>query len=204
MADSIANSWPRIEAWLNSNAPDAAKRLHPGASDEQIAALDATLAVALPDDLKESLRIHNGAEELGVFPSSDTSGLDLMAFSPLTAEEIANEWKMWKGLIDGGEFEDRTTNPTHGICSDWWSNSWIPIATNGSGDFQCVDLAPTESGTVGQIIGAWHDDDERQLIASSLADYLQWIADGLENGKYEFEEDEGIIQADDDEDEDEL
>ena len=194
MADSITNSWSRIRAWLNSNAPDAAQRLQPGATDAQLQTLEAALGLTLPDDLKDSLRIHNGGEESGVFPSSDS--LDMMGFSPLTTEEIVNEWTMWKGLIDAGEFQHRTTEADHGIRSEWWSNSWIPIAGNGGGDFQCVDLAPTESGTVGQIIGAWHDDTERQLIAPSLADYLQMLADGLEHGKYAYEEDEGVFQMD--------
>jgi len=194
MADSVANSWSRIRAWLNSNAPDAAERLQPGATDGQIQTLETALGVTLPDDLKDSLRIHNGGEESGVFPSSDS--LDMMGFSPLTTEEIVNEWTMWKGLIDGGEFHVRTSEADDGICSDWWSNSWIPIAGNGGGDFQCVDLSPTESGTMGQIIGAWHDDTERQLIASSLANYLQMLADGLENGKYAYEDEEGIVQTD--------
>ena len=201
MADAVSNSWSRIEAWLNSNAPDAAEQLQPGASDDDIASLEAAIGTVLPDDLKESLRIHNGGDESGVFPTSDPSGLDTMGFSPLSAEQIASEWKTWKELIDAREFEGSTTNPADGIASDWWSNSWIPIAGNGGGDFQCVDLAPTASGTVGQIIGAWHDDDERHLIASSLADYLQRIADGLENGQYIYEEDEGIIPADEDDDE---
>lgn len=194
MADSVADSWARIRAWLDSNAPDAAERLQPGATDVQIQKLETALGVSLPDDVRDSLRTHNGGEESGVFPSSDS--LDMMGFSPLTTEEIVNVWTMLKGLVDGGEFQDRTTDTDDGICADWWTNSWIPIAGNGGGDFQCVDLSPTDSGTVGQIIGAWHDDSERQLIAPSLADYLQTLADGLESGKYEYEEDEGIVQAD--------
>ncbi len=194
MADSVADSWSRVRAWLDTNAPDAADRLQPAASEAQIQMLEAALGMTLPSDLRAFLEIHNGGDDTGIFPSSDS--FDMLGFSPLATEEIVDAWRMLKELVDGGEFGDRTSDADPGIRSDWWCTSWIPIASNGGGDFQCVDLSPTDSGTAGQIIGAWHDDNERQLIAPSLADYLRMLADGLESGKYAYEEDDGIVQID--------
>ena len=53
MADSITNSWSRIRAWLNSNAPDAAQRLQPGATNAHLQTLEAAGLEALEGFVSE-------------------------------------------------------------------------------------------------------------------------------------------------------
>ena len=90
MADPVAKSWSRIQNWLIHNADVVAENLQPGATDEEIAALETKLGVPMPDDLRASLEVHNGAEETGIFPTSDANGHSLTGFHPLSAQHIAS------------------------------------------------------------------------------------------------------------------
>lgn len=55
----IAESWEKIIEWGNRNAPEMLTDLNPGASEEQIAALEVELGQSIPADFRESLLIHN-------------------------------------------------------------------------------------------------------------------------------------------------
>ena len=198
MADMIFNLWSRIGKSLESQAAAALEMLQSPADEEDILQLGETLGVVLPDDLKNSLRAHNGCPESGLFPSSDSLGIFTMGFSPLSIQQIVAVWQRLNVMAKGGEFEGCCAEPDDGIRADWWNPGWIPIADNGGGDYQCVDLVPTEAGTRGQIIGVWHDDVERHLIAPSLSEYLRQIADGFDKGALRYDENEGSVSTCDD------
>lgn len=53
--------WKRVEAWLESNAPELLPLLQPGASEEDIRRTEALLNVTFPEDIRESYRLHNGS-----------------------------------------------------------------------------------------------------------------------------------------------
>jgi cell wall assembly regulator SMI1 len=52
--------WGRLESWLKKNAPEVLDDLNPWASESEVLELETALGFNLPEDLKESLRIHNG------------------------------------------------------------------------------------------------------------------------------------------------
>jgi cell wall assembly regulator SMI1 len=187
--------WLRIEDWLRDNAPKCLDVLASGASDTQISELEEHLSIQLPEDVKASYRIHNGqtAYEYGLF-----NGCEF-----LSLERIKNEWQIWKDLLDSGTFQsadgqDQGCDPDLGVANVWWSAKWIPLTYDGSGNHDCLDLAPAEGGKVGQIISMWHDDAERKIIAPSFRDWLQSYAEGLESGKFVFSDEyNGIVNVDD-------
>ncbi|QDU57901.1 SMI1/KNR4 family protein [Aeoliella mucimassa] len=190
---NIQASWQSLEAWLAENVPSLADALPGPTSGQAIQAIEKRIGFAFPADLKESYLTQNGVEygegELNIFP-----GLaDEMAFCLLPIEQIGDEWKIWKELIDDGDFDDAAADPDTGIDEVWWSEGWIPVAGNGCGDFICVDMKPSSEGSVGQVIYAPHDMDERKLIAPSWAAYLQLIVKGVESGALTYDEDEGLI-----------
>lgn len=191
--NQIIPTWSRIEAWLLKNWPDALDKLRPAAPEAEIQSTERLLGLSFPEELKQFYRLHDGSHDLGLFPSSDASGWDEIAFSPLPLEEVRSDWASWKHLIDIGEFAGQSGQPAAGIRADWWNCGWIPIAGNGGGDFQCIDMAPAEAGRSGQVISVWHESGRRELIARSLSDYLRRLADGLESGKYCHKEGYGIV-----------
>lgn len=167
MADSneVAGSWERIDAWLQKKAKRIYRSLAPGATDEQIIALEQQLGVTLADDVRASFRVHNGAAESDLFPSSEP---DDMAYSLLSLDEVAEAYASMR---------------------KWphWRDGWIPLVTNGGGDYQVVDLAS------GEIIEANHETGETAILAPSWTARLWELAEGLERKRYKYDSDSGII-----------
>ena len=187
--------WSRIESWLRVNAPQILETLQPGISDTQITELENFLSIRFPEDVRSSYRIHNGQS------SYEYGFIDGREF--LSVERIKDEWQVWKELLDSGTFQkedgqDQGSDPAPGICNVWWSPKWIPLTYDGSGNHDCLDLNPTDRGTVGQIITMWHDDATREIVAPSFRAWLQQYAEGLESGRFIFSEEyAGIVNVDD-------
>jgi cell wall assembly regulator SMI1 len=199
----VRESWGWIEAWLNTNASPLRKSLRRAAKDGAIEELQGKLGLSLPTDFAESVRFHDGQKpdaEHGLFPVTDDTLGPLPACRLLSLAEMFRHWEQMKQLRDGGEFAGWTPEPARGVRSDWWNPGWVPIADNGGGDYFCLDLAPGKGGTTGQVIIFYHDMSDRPRVAPSYAAWLEQLAEGLESGRYVFDEDEGIIEAVEDED----
>jgi cell wall assembly regulator SMI1 len=180
----VADSWKRIAKWLKDNA-SGFKPLKKGVAAGEFAAAEKELGFKLPAELRESYRAYSGDDSRQIFPCSDGISFYLMPF-----ETVVREWKMMKELADLGEFNDidgRVKNDKE-IRRTWWNANWIPFAGNGGGDYFCVDLDPAEGGTKGQVIHFRHDAEDRTLLSRSLRGFLYELANGLDDGKYRYEE----------------
>jgi cell wall assembly regulator SMI1 len=173
--------WQRIESWLKQNAPDQFSALQPGASDADIKKAEEALSCELPGDVKESYRIHDGIRA-GVGPL--VAGWRLLSLATIVKE--------WQALTDASADEtldddlEELSDPQ--IKSSWWNPLWIPVASNSSGDFICVDLDPQPIGNSGQVISFLHADPARKLLARDLKSWLDEFAGDLEAGKYKLED----------------
>ena len=185
-AASISSLWARFDAWLAAHAPDLATSLRPGATDEQIAATEAVLGVAFPDDVRASYRVHDGQDE-------DAEPVVPVARELLSLARIDQEWGVWKELLDSGTFAEMKGAPMGPIKTDWWNARWIPLTYDGSGNHDCLDLDPAEDGHVGQMISFWHDEAGRLLEAPSFTAWLSALVDGCEAGRYAYVPDEGLV-----------
>ena len=189
-ANTMQDLWTRFETWLEVNAPMVLETLQPGATEEQFAQVEKMLSIELPEDFKAVYRIHNGQ-------INDNEGF-LYGREMLSLERIQNEWKVWKELLDTGEFDGIKSEPTTTIRDDWWNARWIPITWDGAGNHHCLDLDPTTENAMGQIIDFWHDDPTRSVEAGSFG---SWISDYLEKceaGKYVYSESyAGIVSRED-------
>lgn len=183
----VADSWKRIGKWLQENAP-AWKPLKKGATAKQLEAAQAALGLELPEDVRESYRVHNGSDEAGFFPSNEAAGYYLMTLS-----EAVQDWKRWKSLAEAGEFERVRPKADKGIRGDWWNAAWVPFASNGGGDHYCIDLAPAAGGKKGQVITMDHESGEHKLLGDSLRQWLGRFANDLEDGRYRYDEKEGLV-----------
>jgi cell wall assembly regulator SMI1 len=187
----MQNIWNRIESWCAQYAPDVLTRLNPGATEEQLRASEEKLGVTFPEEMRQLYAIHNGQKDGGFSP--------LPVGDWLSLDDIFDQWDVWEELRRGGEFDGVTSEPDAGVSDAWWNASWIPITHDGGGNHYCVDLAPAEGGTIGQIITMWHDDGARNLVAASLTGWLTRIADGMESGEYVFSPEEyGEVTSRDD------
>jgi len=186
-------TWDRIERWLRTNAPQVYDSLRPGATDQQLDEAERRLDVIFPEPVRQSYRLHDGQEPDG------PALIDAWEF--LSLERILDEWKVWKQLLDAGEFARSRSKPDPGIRTDWWAPRWLPLTYSGSGDHHCLDLDPAPGGTLGQIILMYHDMTERPLVAPSFEAWLGKFADDLEAGEYVLSEDDGGLVRRDEVDE---
>ncbi len=177
-------AWERIERWLMAHAPQVAAGLNPPASEAELAETEAALGVQFPADFRAAYLRHNGQK-----PDAPSliDGWDL-----LSLERIRDEWQTWNELLAGGEFAGAESEGDGVfVRRDWWNPGWIPITYNGSGDHQCLDLAPGPEGTVGQIIEMWHDEGARPLLAASFGEWFDHFAEEVAAGRFEYTEETG-------------
>lgn len=190
MPIQIQLQWDKIESWLKLHAPATFEGLNPPATEQQIAEAEAALGIRFPAAVVESFRIHNGQ-------SSESPWL-FNGWEFLSLERIVDEWGVWKGLLDGGDFEGCTSEVSDYTVQDWWSPLWIPLTYDACGNHDCLDLNPGVKGQSGQIIKMWHDGEERPLEAESYAAWLEQFASDMEAGRYQMSEEYGAIMLTDD------
>ncbi len=170
--------WRTIDAWLQSHAPDVFAGLNPPASQQQIIHAEATLGIKFPTEVLSTFRIHNGQRY-------DSPWL-FEGWEFLSLERVVDEWQIWKGLVDCGDFNDMRSESSDLTVQDWWNPLWIPLTYDGCGNHDSLDLNPGPNGRRGQIIKMWHDDSERPLVAPSYAEWIAGFAADLERGRCPF------------------
>lgn len=175
--------WRRIEDWLSANAPQLLDELPEGASEDDIHGVESALGIELPADLRDSLAIHDGDDDVGI----------AIGWCLLSTTQIVESWLFWHEFM--GTSEPSPGVPDKGVAPVWWSDGWIPVSQNMSGDYDCVDLAPDEAGNSGQVIRVWHDKPQRQVQAASFRDWLEQLADGFESGRYVYDSADDLIAA---------
>lgn len=179
---SVAESWTRIRDWLGGHAPDYPCELNDGASDLKISSMEQDFGT-LPDDFKESLRIHDG----GCFWIPPTHG----AFFSLN--DMWDSWTMYRELQERDEY---------GVGDDWipmditgpikavfWNRKRIYL-TDNSGDHLTLDLDPPADGIYGQIIHTSHEVGPTKVLAPSWSAFLAQLVESLETGQYVYLEHE--------------
>ncbi|GME79837.1 unnamed protein product [Ambrosiozyma monospora] len=65
-----------------------------------------------------------------------------------------------------------------------WSSKWIPITSDGAGDYECIDLNPTWKGRWGQVILRTEASDF-VLQGKSFKDYFSKLVKDVLDGKYD-------------------
>lgn len=180
MTTTVTESWARIESWLAANAPEIRESLNPPAASGELEDLATTIGQELPADLVASYRIHDGqADDAagGMMPFGENYG-DI-GHSLASLEEVIMDYEMMTELLEGGDFVGIEKEPHDAIKAAPWNKGWIPIANDGGGDYHCVDLDPGPKGTWGQIITVV-EGPTQAVIADSLAEWLQMVADEME------------------------
>lgn len=180
-ARSVAHSWDRIERWLQAHAPEVPPTLRPGASKMQIAAFEQATELALPEDVRESLLIHDGQEE------SHPGAIVGEPFDPL--QKIESTLGYYRQLCEEYEQSDAscgldidcTSYPVDAIRCRHFNWKWIAM---GDWDGNCygIDLDPGPNGVSGQVINFGRDEEKKYVLAMSWAHFLEDVADELEAG----------------------
>jgi cell wall assembly regulator SMI1 len=202
MADEIAAACSRIETWLSLHAPSWVEQQGPRpplfrqpAEEKEIEQLEAHCRVQLPDRDRRLWRLHDGCRKRSYPIALRPAGRTWWRI--LSISEVAHDWDLRGKIAAAHPFGGaaRTIGPVRRV---WWNVRWIPIAEDGTGDFVCLDMDPAEGGKPGQLVLYMHDSDERQVIHSSLSEWLCEFADDLERGDYVFVDDVIELRAKED------
>jgi cell wall assembly regulator SMI1 len=179
---SVTAIWTRLEHWLQENVIELHESLQKGVSAQQISKLEQHLGVNLPEDYKLFLGLCNG--------QSETAKAGFYNGELLSLSSLKFQWGIWKKLLEDGSFNNSQSKPAPGIRNDWWNPRWIPFTHDGGGNHLCLDLEPSDGGTVGQVITMWHDSQERELMFPSFTAWLEFVLEGLESGEIVFDPEE--------------
>ncbi len=182
----------RLDQWLETHLPELHADLAPGATDAAIAEFEQQVGRAFPESLKALYRWHDGQRvEVNTGPFY---GLIFLSLA-----DARKHWASWLEIIEESSAEDladlsafsKSVKP--GVVKALYaSRYWIPFAYDYGGNHLGVDLDPGERGTVGQVINFGRDEDDKFVLADSLAAFLEWLVDQLESGNVVIrEEDDG-------------
>ncbi|KAF2205849.1 cell wall assembly and cell proliferation coordinating protein [Delitschia confertaspora ATCC 74209] len=98
----VSHSWKRIDRWVEDHYEELFDNLCEGATSNDVNELEHELDATLPQDVRESLQIHDG-QERGGLPTGIIFGCML-----LDCEEIVMEWQNWRKVAE----EYLTQKPT--------------------------------------------------------------------------------------------
>jgi cell wall assembly regulator SMI1 len=159
--------------------------LDKGASEDEIALAERAVGCLFPPDLRHLLSLHNGSKEYQVLPG----------WALFSAQRIVDEWKCWEGLyhtqFKPEKYDCEPAGPIQG--DEWWRLRWIPFCGDGGGNHLCVDMDPADGGRVGQVITMWHDQADRKIVADTLTEFIEIIAQDFEDGELTWDEEWGGV-----------
>ncbi|KAL2118342.1 hypothetical protein VTJ04DRAFT_8002 [Mycothermus thermophilus] len=86
----VSASWRKIDAWAEENYPELFDQLCEGCTVNDLNELEHQLDCSLPQDVRDSLQIHDGQERGG-----NPTGI-IFSHMLLDCEEIVQEWENWR------------------------------------------------------------------------------------------------------------
>ncbi len=167
----------RLDAALRAVHPEFLAAHAPGATIEQIDALEALTGKPLPGTLRDLLAWHNGVGTRGALATFDGP------WNFMSVEQIIEAIEMLRDLLEH-EQDWKQQN--------WWGYDWIPFLEDNFGDHVCVDLdgggtlendgQPFTGGVAGQIMQFDHAAELRVVVAPSLDIWLTALVQAIEEG----------------------
>ena len=176
--------WARIETVLGRIAPRVLAALPPGATEEEIEAVEAVMGVELPEDVRDSYRCHDGLPGVLI-------GWHAALYS---LGEMVDDWR--ERAVDAGDppWDEREEDGV--IRRDIsWSAGWIPFIGIGNGDVICIDLDPPTPERRGQVIDWSHEGWRARYETAGLREFLEDFATDLEADRYQVDETGGAWSA---------
>lgn len=159
--------------------PDLRDAVRPPASEADLDRLEALVGASLPGELRELYRQHDGQ-------TYDGPGF-FLDWMWLPVADVEREIRGWREQDEAAfdEADENLVSDTAGAVSEvYWNPMWLPVASDGGGNFLVVDLAPGPAGTRGQVVNAGRDEELRFVLGNSLGEFLErmnaWLTGGLD------------------------
>ncbi|KAI1498497.1 glucan synthesis regulatory protein [Biscogniauxia marginata] len=101
----VSHSWARIDRWADENYPELFDQLCEGCTNNDMNELEHQLDCSLPQDVRDSLAIHDGQERGG-----NPTGI-IFSHMLLDCEEIVQEWDQWRRVNQQYLLETNVVKP---------------------------------------------------------------------------------------------
>lgn len=152
--------------------------LNPPATMHAIEAAEREIGAEFPEDIKTLYLTHNGENPEG-------PGLFFgLSFLPL--ESMLAEWRLLAEL-DKNEGQEGVSYsfPELWIQQEKHiSNGWIPIGSDGKGNYIGFDLSPYVNGRTGQIINFGRKNEVKFVITYNMKEFMVFLLKTLNDGLY--------------------
>jgi cell wall assembly regulator SMI1 len=186
--EDVAGAWARIEANLSRILPASLRQLASPAEVQAIDAVEAALAVVLPQDFRASLRIHNGTR-WGQPGSGQPSPVPLDSL--YDTNEIVEATRMWRDNYDADPVFDDPRVWAYLIDEGMLCLNgpvWPVVGAAGkmlagtmNGDvYWFLDFDPAPGGTPGQVVRVDVECSSWDVLAPSWTQLLVRYAEDLE------------------------
>lgn len=182
MSERTREAWLNIEQKLREIIPEHMYKntldlLRPPVFEEALSDVEKFTKIALPNNLKTLLSIHDGWSDIGYFhfilPHWKK---DEASWTLLSAEYIASEFE-----VNIGVREDTGQD-------DFWHDDWLPVFADCNGNFVALDSKD------GRILFVDTDMNPRIVLADSLEELLEQQARIFLDGGYRWNED-SLVRA---------
>ncbi|GAA1883981.1 SMI1/KNR4 family protein [Actinomadura bangladeshensis] len=185
----VAEAWARIEAGLGRVLPASLRQLNARATVQEIDAVEAALALRLPQDFRASLRIHNGTDPGPALPPPEPSPVPLTCLCDTSG--IIEATRMWR---DNHHPEpdwddprawayavDTKTLSLNGPVRPIIGSPGALVVGDMNGDVQwLLDFDPAPGGTPGQVVRVDVECTSWDVLAPSWTQLLIRYAEELE------------------------
>lgn len=167
--DELGEAWREIEDWYAARG--ASHLLADGARDEEIAKAERSLGLRFPEQLRASLRRHNGSEDEGWANGTLLSAGKIVAATELRRKAAdSEEYAHFAAeLVDGQK-----------VQPVWWHRGWVAIDEDPAGNATAVDTEPAPAGAVGQIVDVDHVLGPASVYAQDVTEFLREVLDSLQ------------------------
>lgn len=172
----IEDLWTRLEAWYGGHG--VTLRLRPPATEAQLAEAERAMGLALPEDFRASLRVHDGQE----------AAADVVPWCPATGplaslERIVGQHRELQALAAPVPDPPPLDLLDH-FVNVLYHPARIPVAGTPwfDGDNTYLDLAPGPAGTSGQLVTTTSECDFA-LLDLGFGRFLERYVGMLERGE---------------------
>ena len=158
------HKWNTYKESLCVKMPFLRRTLREGASAEDIRAAEEEIALSFPDELKDLYLSNDGDNNEAL------CGM-ILGFHFLSLDSLLSEWRSMKKIAENADinYGSRFSSTPEGCIRKCYADTkWIPICSDGGGNFIGLDLNPDVNGTVGQIINFGRDEYHKTVLAESL------------------------------------
>ena len=168
-AQKSVNGWNVYKEALLAKMPFLSKTLRAGVKSDAIKAAETQMGIIFPEALKKLYLTNDGDDGKAL------CGM-ICGFHFLSLEALRSEWRSLKTIADNPELNNRgqfSSDPVGCVRKCYADAKWIPICTDGSGNFIGIDLDPDLSGTAGQVINFGRDEYNKTVLAGDLNAFFE-------------------------------